>query len=432
MSLARYRHVLALPGVGRLLLLGVLARIPLTAISVGLTLHVVGTLHRGYAEAGLLGTVSTIGLAFSGPWLGRMIDRVGLRRTLVPCVVVSGLSWGVSPFLPYEALLVTSLVGGLFGLPIFTVVRQSLAVLAPVEQRRSAYALDSIGTELSFMVGPAAIVLVTTGFSSTVALLCIAVTLVAAGIGLLVVNPPTRTAGAEADPAGETPRTGRRIALPSWATPQLLVILGATSAALVVLGGTDVGVVAHLRHDGAVQLTGLIFIMWSIGSIVGGLVYGAVKRPLPPLVLLLALGLLTIPVGLAPNPAVLALTILPAGALCAPVISASSEVVSRLVPERVRGQAMGWHGSSMTLGMAIGAPLSGASIDTIGPWAGFAAVGLVGAVMALVGLGVQRATGHRDDAPQWVEPGADADGGIEAGIEAGTGSATRGDCVTPA
>jgi predicted MFS family arabinose efflux permease len=301
---------------------------------------------------------------------------------------------------------VTSLVGGLFGLPIFTVVRQSLAVLAPVEQRRSAYALDSIGTELSFMVGPAGIVLVTTLISSTAALLSIAVSLVAAGTALLVVNPPTRTAGAEPEPApvGPAPKAGRRVALPSWATPQLLVILGATSAALVVLGGTDVGVVAHLRHDHAVQLTGVIFVMWSIGSIIGGLIYGAVKRPLPPMVLLLALGLLTIPVGLAPNPAVLALTILPAGALCAPVISASSDVVSRLVPERVRGQAMGWHGSSMTIGMAVGAPLSGASIDTFGPWAGFAAVGAVGAVMALIGLAVQRAAGHRDEAPQWVEP----------------------------
>ena len=80
MSLSRYRHVLALPGVARLLVLGVGARIPLTAISVGLTLHVVGTLHRGYAEAGLLGTVSTIGLAFVAPVIAT--PDAGARRTL--------------------------------------------------------------------------------------------------------------------------------------------------------------------------------------------------------------------------------------------------------------------------------------------------------------------------------------------------------------
>jgi predicted MFS family arabinose efflux permease len=65
---------------------------------------------------------------------------------------------------------------------------------------------------------------------------------------------------------------------------------------------------------------------------------------------------------------------------------------------------MGWHGSFMTIGMAVGAPLSGASIDAVGPWAGFAGVGAVGAVVALIGLAVQRAAGHSDTPPERAEP----------------------------
>jgi predicted MFS family arabinose efflux permease len=114
-----------------------------------------------------------------------------------------------------------------------------------------------------------------------------------------------------------------------------------------------------------------------------------------PLLLLGALAVLTIPIGLAPSPWVLAAAILPAGALCAPVITATAEQVARRVPERVRGEAMGWHGSALTVGIALGAPLAGSAIDVAGPWAGFAVVGAVGAVLALAGLGVQALLARR-------------------------------------
>jgi MFS family permease len=104
------------------------------------------------------------------------------------------------------------------------------------------------------------------------------------------------------------------------------------------------------------------------------------------LALLLALAALTVPIGMAPSPWVLCLAVLPAGALCAPLISSTAEAVARLVPERVRGEAMGWHGSALTAGSAAGAPVAGFAIDAIAPWAGFAVVGVTGAVLAVIGL----------------------------------------------
>jgi MFS family permease len=83
---------------------------------------------------------------------------------------------------------------------------------------------------------------------------------------------------------------------------------------------------------------------------------------------------------------VLCLAVLPAGALCAPLISSTAEAVARLVPERVRGEAMGWHGSALTAGSAAGAPIAGFAIDDVASWAGFAVVGTTGAVLAVVGL----------------------------------------------
>jgi predicted MFS family arabinose efflux permease len=269
---------------------------------------------------------------------------------------------------------------------VFTVIRLCLSVLVPADQRRTALAMDSVGVEVSFMIGPAAGVLAATQLGGTAALLLLAGGQLAVGLSLIALNPPTRAATVAEPPAAGT-AAGRRL---HWYTPALIAVLGIAAAGTLVLGGTDVGVVALLRAHGALSLTGLVFVAWGGGSILGGLVYGAAREPPQPVVLLFWLALLTVPVGLAPNPLLLTLTILPAAALCAPVITATADAVSRLVPEEVRGEALGWHGAALTVGQAAGAPLSGAVIDASAPWAGFAAVGALGGLLAVIALWLQR------------------------------------------
>jgi MFS family permease len=392
MSLVAYKRVLALPGVRALTLLGVLARIPHTAISMVLTLHVVLALDRGYGDAGLVVGAFTVGAAIGAPWRGRVVDRVGLRRALVPSLVVEAAVWGCAPWLPFEALVAAVVLGGLLGLPVFTVIRLSLSILVPEPQRRTAYALDSMAVEASFMVGPALGVLVATHGSTAAAMLLLGGTTVVAGVALMVVNPPTRSTAPDlasiATAAAVTTSTGQPSRPRVPVSAALLAVLGATAGATLVLAGTDVAIVAELRSHDALDLTGLIMVAWCGSSLLGGLVYGAAPRGVPPLALLLALAALTVPIGLASNPLVLCLAVLPAGALCAPLISATAEAVARLVPERVRGEAMGWHGSALTAGSAAGAPIAGFAIDGIASWAGFAVVGVTGAVLAILGLGL--------------------------------------------
>src|SRR4051812_44991810 len=408
MSLAPYRRVLARPGVLRLIVFAALARVPATAAGVVLTLHVVMTLGLGYAAAGLVATAATVGMALGSPWRGRAVDRLGLRRALVPSIVAEAAVWGSAPVVPYRVLLVVAFAGGVLGLPIFTVTRQSLSVLVTEEQRRTAYSLDSMGVELSFMAGPALGVVVATGVSTTAALLGVGVCMVVAGLALVAFDPPTRSE--EAVPASaQAASRGVR----AFVSPGLVAALGAAAAATIVLAGTDVAVVAVLREHGAVTLTGLIFVFWGLGSMLGATVYGTLKRPISPLVLLAGLAVLTIPVGLAGSPWMLALLILPAGALCAPVVTATAEEVARRVPEQVRGEAMGWHGSALTIGNAIGAPLAGASIDAVAPWAGFAVVGTTGLVLAVLGLAGMRLFGRRPAPAPDAEPAAPISGVAE-------------------
>jgi MFS family permease len=409
-SITRYRTVLRLPGVARLLAFAVFARIPQTASGVVLTLYVVGQLDLGYGAAGLVATAATVGMAASGPWRGRAIDRQGLRRSLVPSVIGSAVSWAAAPFVGFGPLIVVAFVGGVLGVPIFGVVRQSLSVLVPVEQRRTAFALDSIGTEISFMVGPAAGVLIATQLSAMTALLTVGAGSVLSGLALMLLNPPTRSAAAPVLPTGSVepgsvepgsvePGSVEPGRGPRWYSPELLVVLAAAMSAGLVLAGTDVSLVAELREAGALSLTGLVFLAWSGGSVIGGAIYGGMRRSVSPTVLLLGLALLTVPVGLAPSPVLLAVTILPAAALCAPLISSTAEAVSRLVPEHARGEAMGWHGSALTVGSALGAPLAGAAIDAIAPWSGFAAVGTVGGMLGALGLVLRRGQRRPGGAP---------------------------------
>jgi len=382
MRVEPYRRVLALPGVRPLVLVALLARVPLTAAGVTLTLHVVLDLDRGYGAAGLVGAASTVASALGAPLVGRFVDRRGLRPVLAVTTVAEGVFWAVSPFLPYSALLVASFVAGLLALPVFTVVRQSLAALVPPEQRRQAYSVDSMSVVLSFMVGPALAVLVATRASTTVALIGVGAAMVGSGIGLYALNPPIRGGDeAGAKPGAAPPRR-------QWLGPRMVAILVAVSGTTLVLAGTDVAIVAVLRHAGQVQWIGLVIALWGAYSLIGGFVHGAARRSLPPLVLMGLLGLFTIPVGLAGQWWALALALVPAGVMCAPTLASTADEVSRLAPASARGEAMGWYTSALTVGLAIGAPLVGAVVDRYGPAFGPATAGVGGSLFVALALAV--------------------------------------------
>ncbi|MDN4612777.1 MFS transporter [Arthrobacter burdickii] len=419
MNFAVYRDLLRIRSVRTLLIVGMIARFPHSAAGVLLTLHVVQTLDRGYAEAGAVAAIVTIGIAAGAPWRGRRIDSAGLRRALLPSVIAEAVIWSIAPHLPYHWLLVAALVGGLFTLPAFSVIRQALGVLVDGDRRRTAFTLDAIATEVIFMAGPAVGVVLATQVSTVLGLTLVGLATACAGLFLMWFNPPTRSEQLPDDgtvpavaPAGigETaadligsrtstshsaasgPRRGPSLlrrgisrAFP-WLTVPLVVVMVIAAGAGLVLSGSEVGIVATLELSGNEGQLGLVFVAWCAASVVGGLLYGALHRPVPPSLLLIGMGLLTLPMAFAESTLSLALLSIPAGLLCAPVLSAASEKVADLVAEDRRGEAMGWYGSALTSGVALGAPLAGVLIDTTGPWGGFITVAVVSALIGAAGF----------------------------------------------
>ena len=406
----RYRHVLRVPGLVPVLVLGLLVRMPFFAAGLVLTVHVVSTLGRSYGEAGLVSAAFTIALALSAPWRGRLLDRLGLRRTLAPSIAVTAVVWTVQPFLPYAALLAAAVLSGAFAVPTFSILRQALLAIVPLELRRSALSLDSVSTELAFMIGPAVAVWAAATYDTRWVLVVIAALAAASSVALYVVDPtmtspaPTTDGGADgariagasgaAEVSGASGASGvsedsedseNSEGQASWVSLGVLAVLGAAAASTVVLGGTDVSIVAALRATGQPGAIGWVLSVWGAGSLLGGLAYGALHRPISVFWLLGGLAATTLPVALAPHLAALAVLLFVCGGLCAPTITATIDGLSRLVPEHRRGEAMGWHGSAMTAGQALGAPLAGFAID-LGGWGwGFVSVSLLGLGVAVVG-----------------------------------------------
>ena len=396
MHLAPYRAVLRIPGMRLFMLVALVARIPTTATGTALTLSVVLDRHRGYGAAGLVSAAFTVGLALGSPLLGRAVDRRGPRPVLAVTGAAALAFWLSAPQLPFTALVLAAVGGGLLQVPVSTLVRQSLAAKVTEDQRRQAYSLDSMSVEVSFMVGPALAVLLITQLGSGVfTLRAVGVALALSALVLFAYNPRIKTSHATDSAAAAGIGIGTEPRRPNWFAPGFLVVLGVAAAACLVLAGTDVSIVATLRAHGQTQWAGLTVIAWCAASMVGGFVHGAVPRPLTMLTLMALLGACTIPVGVAHDWRLLSLALIPAGLACAPTIAATIDAVSRAVPESARGEAIGRHSAALTLGSAIGAPLAGAVIDHSSPGFGFAAVGAIGAALAVLAMGTNTVRRNR-------------------------------------
>lgn len=397
MLLSRYARIWRIPGVSTILLLSLVLRIPQMAMMILLTLHVVDHLGRSWTAAGVLAAVATIALAISQPWRGRLLDRVALRPVIATSITVTALCWSIAPFMSYWWLMLLVAIAGLFAVPANSIVRQVLIAAVPISQRRQTLALEGVFVEFAFIVGPLSAIWVSTVIGTTWTLLAVQVVGLLGGLALYRINPPLVNAPVTSELPSELglllapaqPHTGFMSAM----TGRFGVILVLTAASVAVVMGSEVGLTAALRELDALTELGLVLALWGLGSVIGGLVYGALPRAISPEMLLLGLGLVTLPSALGQTPLQFAFLAFVAGLLCAPSITATVDAVSHAVGEKQRGEAMGWHSAAMTLGAAGASPILGVVIDTAGPSAAFvaaASIGIVAGAGGLLGLTVRR------------------------------------------
>lgn len=375
-----YRKVFATPGLRSLMVIGLLAKIPGLGIPAVVVLHVVNGLGLGFGPAGIAAAVWTAGVGIGAPFQGRALDKYGLRPLLAVVIVVQAAFWGLAPFLSYPLLLGTAFFGGLLVLPAFTVIRLALAVMVHEDVRHTAYVADSITTDIAYMAGPSIGILLASQVSSTIAFLIMGGMLILGAVGYAMANPPLRGA-----------RTSDRAArIGDWMSIHLVCVLAATAGICLAIVGVEVAAIGTLQRLGQLQWSWAFLIVCGAASIVGGFVYGAMRRPPSAILIAVCLGIAVLPIGFANHWLWLCVLAIPANFLVAPALSATANAVSRVAPKGSQGVAMGAYASSLMIGNVAGSPLAGVALDIGGSVTSFAAVGAASATVAGLAYLVQR------------------------------------------
>jgi MFS family permease len=385
----RYAEVLRVPHVAPLVLAALLARLPIGINGLALILflrHQTGS----FAVAGVVVGGLAAGAGIGAPVNGRLVDRLG-PRVLLPVAVLHAamlglLVLGAKAGAPAAVLVLLGVVAGASVPPTSSVMRSLWPELlrGRAELQQAAYAMDSVGIELLFVSGPLLTALVTTVASPEAALGLSAVAVVA-GTAWFVVQPPLHV-----ERPGDRPRGRITGALRS---PGVLTLALSSIPAGIGLGICEVALPAFSLDHGAAERAGLLLAVWSAGSVVGGLVYGAMRRPhlqRTHILVTVLLPLSLLPLAAAPSIPVMAALVLPAGAFIAPLLATRNELIGWVAPPDARTEAYTWPQTGFVGGLAIGAAAAGGIVETAGPTPAFlvaAAIAALGAVIAVARRG---------------------------------------------
>ncbi len=362
----RYAAILRTPHVAPLLVASMLARLPYGLYALAAILYLAEA-RGSYAVAGLVDGAFAIGAAVGVPSQSRLIDRLGQRRVLVPAAVLDALATGLLIALtesdaPTAALVACGLVGGLAVPNIGSALRALWpALLAKRDELiTAAFALDSVAVELLFTLGPL-IAAVVIAIASPLAALVLSAVCSLAGTLAFVTRAPSR----DWRPHPDSGSQGRLGALRSAG---VRTIAFSSIPVGFCFGAVEISLPAFADQHGSRELAGVLLATWSIASVAGGIAYGARTWPgsLGSLYLwlsaLLPLGYL--PALLSPSIAAMALLILPAGLLIAPIGAAGNQLIGRVAPAGAVTEAYAWPVTAILVGFAAGTAVGGALIET--------------------------------------------------------------------
>jgi MFS family permease len=384
---SKYHAVLSAPGATRLFASALVARLPQGMSSLAILLLVRAATHS-YAAAGVAVGGFALATATCAPVLGRLVDRFGRARVLLPfacgqaCVYVL-LVVAAHAGAGVVVLVVLSALCGALLPPIAPAVRALLReVFDDQEVLETAYALESILQETVWIAGPliVALLIAVTSPDAAVAVLgavCIVGTSLFLRSSVVRLSSTSRGSGYER--------------VPALSSPELRALLGPVALTGTALGAVEVGLPSLALHAGSRPASGLLLALWSLGSMTGGLWYGGRvwRSPLGTRyqVLLVALLVCTAPLIAARSiPAGIVCSLL-AGLAIAPVFSCQYALVGRAVTLGSETEAFTWVSAALIGGLAAGSAIGGAVIGSAGVGAPFVIACLASLLAAVIAVG---------------------------------------------
>ncbi|MCW2500869.1 MAG: putative transporter [Frankiales bacterium] len=381
----RYGEVLAPPGVAAAVVASVFGRLSLGMTGLALLL-LVREATGSYAAAGAVSASYAVAFAVGAPSRARAADRTGPARVLRLSGVLHPLAFGLLVLLADLRAPVLSMAGAaaLVGLtvpPLGAVMRALWGQLIPSAQLHTAYSLESVVVEACFVLGPLLVAGLTV-LSPAVAVLASAACAAVGALALArlpVVRAVVPHEARPTNPAGPLVSPVVRACLLNV----LWIGMG--------FGTIEVAVLAFVEEQGGARATaGVVLAVWSLGSILGGLVYGGLHpaataaRQLPVLVGAVSLGAF-LPV-LSPSVLVLALLLVLSGSTIAPFSACNSMLLGQAAPRGTVTEAFAWNGSMIFGGAAAGTALAGVLVDSYGARAALVATAVTGLLTFLSSL----------------------------------------------
>lgn len=345
---------------------------------------------RSFAVAGVTAGALALGTALGAPFVARLIDRLSARvliwLALANAAGVTGLIALALADAPAALLVAVAFTTGMTLPTVSSVLRRSYAGLLADQPALipSAFAVEAVIIEVVFVVGPLVTAVLAWAASAAAALMLSAVAVVAGTAWFLAELPPEI-----AD--RRTPASAERHWAGALRSPGLQTIVIAMLPVGFAFGAIEVTLPAFADAEGDRALAGVLIAIWSLGSALGGVLYGARPRIVPLRTMHLWMAA-AVPVGmgslaLAGSPLMMGVLVIFAGLPIAPLIATRNELAGVVALPGSETEAFTWPLTALVSGVALGAGTAGVLADGPG-WraAVAAAVGasLLGAVVSIV------------------------------------------------
>jgi MFS family permease len=377
----RYARVLRAPHARALLVAEIPARLPVGINGLAIVLFL--REHTGsYAAAGAVAAAFGVALGLTSPLIGRLIDRRGLRQTVVPLSLAHAAAMGALVACglsdaPLLVLVALAAAAGAFLPPLGSISRSLWPRILRDEDPGllgTALALEGVLIELIFVVGPLLTALLAALVDPAAALVLSPVLLLIGLTGFLA-QPPVRT-WVVSEEAGTHGVWG------ALRSPGIRTLVLCTLPMGFCFGAMEVTLPAFSEAHDARAIAGVLVATWSAGSAVGGLLYGARHWSGPPgrryARLAALLPLAYFPLAAAPSLAAMFPLALLAGVCIAPTLTAGNQIAGDVAPPGAETEGYTWPITALVLGLAVGNWSAGAIVEAA-DWRAAFLVSAVGA-----------------------------------------------------
>lgn len=366
-----YRRVLSLPGALAFSLSGLLGRLPISMISLGIVL-LVSERTGSYSLAGSVSAAYIVANATVAVLQGRLTDRFGQSRVLpVGALVFSAalgvLMWSVETGQGAVLTHVAAFVAG-GAIPVVgAAVRARWVLLVPDKRKlQTAFAYEAVMDEVVFMVGPTLVTILATAVHPLAGL--------GTAIGAGIVGTFLLAAQRSTAPPPQ-PRDRDRSTRPRMPWRSLAPMVAGSAAMGAIFGSVEVATVAFTEDLGRKELSGVLLATWALGSLLSGIATGAIIWKASNAVRfrngMVALAVSVLPLPFLGSLTAMGVVLFLAGFAISPTLISLMALTEQVVPPSRLTEGMSIVHTGMAAGIAPGAAFAGLVIDRVGPGASY-------------------------------------------------------------